>query len=253
MLISDISLWGIVATVVLLLTVVALFSVIDRRLMTRVWRVSVYFLLSVAFVAALMWGVLKLNLWWVDVIWAVLLVLSVSYFSIRKAHLSLRPFFLPLSLSLLAGMGIGLGVMSLLVNISHSVLVLTVLSGIAAQVIPSVSSALRTYVSSLRHTQEHCQYLLANGATHVEATLPSVRRSLRAAVMGGIRSLTGPLVLAPPLFFVGLLMGGASPLAAAVVVAALSLVGLWVSVMATLLTIVLVDRSLFDASGRFLY
>ena len=80
MLISDISLWGIVATVVLLLTVVALFSVIDRRLMTRVWRVSAYFLLSVAFVTGLMWGVLKLNLWWVDVIWAVLLVLSVSYF-----------------------------------------------------------------------------------------------------------------------------------------------------------------------------
>ena len=101
--ISDISLWGILATVMLLLVILALFSIVDRKLVTRMSRVSVYFILSLVFVAALMWGILKLNLWWVDMIWAVLLILSVAYLSLRKAHLPLRPFFLPLSLSLFLG------------------------------------------------------------------------------------------------------------------------------------------------------
>ena len=251
--ISDISFWGIVATVVLMLMVVGLFSIVDRRLMTRVLRVSAYFLLSLAVVAVLMWGLLRLNLWWVDMIWGVLLVLLVAYFTLRKAHLSLRPFYLPLSLSLLVGMGLGLGVMSLLMHFPRGIIILSVLSFLAAQVISSVSSAMKTYVSSLRHTQEHCQYLLANGATHVEAILPSVRRSLRASVMTPLRSMTGPLVLAPPLLFIGLLMGGVPVLSAVVIVLAFTFVGLSVGVLATLLTIVLVDRSLFDASGRFLY
>lgn len=253
MLISDISLWGVAAIVVLSMMVVALFSVIDRRLLTRVLRVLTYFIMSLAFVAVLMWGILKLNLWWVDVIWGGALVLTVSYLTVCKARLSMRPFFLPLTLSLMLGMGLGFGAISLLVQTPRNILILTVLSFLSAQVVSSLPVALKTYVSSLRHTQEHCQYLLANGATHIEAVLPSVRRSLRASVMASLRSMTGPLVLAPPLFFCGLLMGGFSPLAAAIVVLALTLMGMWVSVLATLLTIALVDRFLFDASGRFLY
>lgn len=251
--ISDISLWGILATVMLLLVILALFSIVDRKLVTRMSRVSVYFILSLVFVAALMWGILKLNLWWVDMIWAVLLILSVAYLSLRKAHLPLRPFFLPLSLSLFLSSGLELGIMSVLTQLPRHIVILSVLSFFAVQTLSSMSSSLKTYMSSLRHTQEHCQYLLANGATHVEAILPSVRRSMRASVMAHLRSMTGPLVLAPPMLFIGLLMGGVSPLSVAVIVIVLMLVGLSVSVLASLLTIILVDRSLFDASGRFLY
>lgn len=251
--ISDISLWGIAVTILMLCGIMGLFSLIDRKMMTRFFRVLIYMGLSLSVVALIIWGVFRLNGWWYGPLWALLVVMGVAYFTIRKARLSLKPFFLPLTLSLLVGVGCGLGVMYLLVKVPHSVLLVAVLTAMCGQLITSVSQSLATYVSSLRHTQEHYQYLLANGASHLEAILPSVRRSLRASTLPSLRTMTAPLLLAPPMFFCGLLLGGASPAASAVVTFVLMLVLLAVSVLTTLLTLVLVDRSLFDASGRFLY
>lgn len=251
--ISDISLWGIAVTILMLCGIIGLFSVIDRKMMMRFFRVLVYMVLSLSLVALMVWGVFRLNSWWCDVLWVLLVVMGVAYFTLRKAHLQLKPFFLPLALSLLLGVGCGLGVMHLLVKVPHSVLIVAVLTAMTGQLITSVSQSLSTYVCSLRHTQEHYQYLLANGASHLEAILPSVRRSLRASALPSLRTMTAPLLLAPPLFFCGLLLGGASPAASAVVTFVLMLALLAVCVLTTLLTLVLVDRWLFDRSGRFLY
>lgn len=253
MLISDFSFWGIFATVTLLMCVIGLFFITDRRLMSRLLRVLLYVSMSLAVVALLSWGLLKLTTWWGDLIWTILLTVSVSYFTLRKARLSLRPFFLPLSGSLLIAVGIGFSCLFLLVKVSHTLLVLSVLAVFFAQVIQSVSLSLRTYVSSLRHTQEHCQYLLANGATHVESIMPCVRRSLRASILPSLHVMTAPIILAPPLFYCGLILCGSSPLASAVITLVVMIVGLFVPLLTTLLTIMLVDRFLFDASGRFIY
>ena len=250
MLISDISLWGVLTAIVLLLCVLGLFFFIDRKLMSRMLRVLVYVTISLVIVAGLSWCVMKVNTWWCDLIWVLLLAVLTACLVIRKAHLALRSFILPLTLSLLSTMGVCFLCMHLLANVSHSLFVISVFAGFAGQAIPSVSVSLNTYVSSLRHTQEHQQYLLANGASHVEAVLPSVRRSLRASALPSLRAMSAPILLAPPLLFCGLLMLGSSPFAAAVVVLILMITSMFVSVLTTLLTIIMTDRFLFDASGR---
>ena len=249
--ISDISFWGVGVAVMLMAVMVGLFYVIDRRMLSRIFRVLAYVGASLAVTALVMWAGMSLDSWWADLLWVLFVGCTVSFLILRKAHLSMKSFYLPLALSVLAGLGISVGTMFLLTPVAHSLLILSVMGVVAGQMFFSVSLALKTYVSSLRHTTEHYQYMLANGASHVEAIMPSVRRSLRASLLPLFRNTATPLVVGPPLFFCGLLMGNVSPLSAAVIVFVLMML-VWTScVGATLLTIILADRSLFDASGRF--
>lgn len=251
--ISDISPWGVVLAVLLMGGVLGLFSLYDRRVMNRMLRVLAAVALSLAVVSMLMWGVLLLNTWWAYVVWALLLAVCVSLYTLNKARLSPRPFLLPLFGSVLVGMGIVYGTMLLLTGMSYGVLMLGVLSVASGMLMASACKALAVYIASMRHTQEHYQYMLANGASHEEAVLPSVIRAMRATVVPTIHIVKSPLLLAPPLVFCGMLLGGIPPLVAALLVFILIVLVQVACVVTTFLTILLVDRSLFDDAGRFVY
>ena len=114
----------------------------------------------------------------------------------------------------------------------------------------STPRALQTYWRSLRHTESHRRYLLANGASHVESLIPSVRRALRAAVLPMLWKHSNTMLLGLTMLFFGLVMGGVTIMAALA-----SIVMLWAalivaSVLATILAMWLADRSLFDKHER---
>jgi len=91
-------------------------------------------------------------------------------------------------------------------------LLLTVLSPVAVIVFYRLREALATWRRSLDCTKDHTDYMLANGATPFEASIPSLRRAMRSAVYPML-SPVGLLLLALT-FVAGLVMGGASPLLA---------------------------------------
>jgi putative ABC transport system permease protein len=248
----NLSFWGVAAVVVLLICVVVLFYVIDRRMMVRFLRVLAYYNGSMAVVALYAWGVVRLNIWWGTLLFCVLMTLCVAGLSLRKIGLPANVFGLPLCLSTFVGMGCCLASVFLLIDTPHSFLLLSGVAIAAGQMLAAVPVALRTYVSSLRHTQDHCLYLLANGASHLEAVMPSVRRSVRAAMLPSMRSMTAAVVIAPSLFFCGMLLAGCAPLVAVVVSFLLSLAAQASCLLTVLLTLALADRRLFDRSGRFL-
>ena len=76
--ISDISLWGIAVTILMLCGIMGLFSLIDRKMMTRFFRVLIYMGLSLSVVALIIWGVFRLNGWWYGPLWAWLVVMGVA-------------------------------------------------------------------------------------------------------------------------------------------------------------------------------
>ena len=114
----------------------------------------------------------------------------------------------------------------------------------------SVPAAAESYLRSLRHTEAHRRYLVANGATHIESLVPSVRRALRSAVLPLTwhRSSCMPIVLLA--LGCGLLICGASiaaTLASVLMCWAAAIVG---AVLSTLLLLWLSDRILFDKQGN---
>ena len=94
--------------------------------------------------------------------------------------------------------------------------VIPVLGVLIASLVTSVLETLQTYQRSLMHTEAHRQYMLANGASLLESLMPSVRRALRAAVQPQLRTMAQPLLVTMPLLFVGMLLGGASPVTAVI-------------------------------------
>ena len=109
----------------------------------------------------------------------------------------------------------------------------------------SMGASMETYWRSLLRTQAHRRYLLANGATHVESLVPSVRRALRAALLPLLWHKPQAAPLAFLMLFFGLLMGGVS-IAAALVVVLLTWVATMVAaVVSTVAAIWLSDKLLF--------
>ena len=101
----------------------------------------------------------------------------------------------------------------------------------------AVTSGVRTYRRSLRHTEAHRRYLLANGATRLESVIPSVRRALRSAVLPLALHRTSSMLLVLPVLFFALLLGGFSLAGAMVALLLLWLLALAVGVLATVLAL----------------
>ena len=118
----------------------------------------------------------------------------------------------------------------------------------------SVPRAMQTYQRSLMHTEAHRRYLLANGATHFESLIPSVRRALRSAVLPVVWHWSSPLMVAMLFLFLGLLVGGVTPAAAVVTTLLMWVAVLASSVLSSVLAMWLADRILFkkptEPSGK---
>ena len=110
----------------------------------------------------------------------------------------------------------------------------------------STPHAFEVYLRSLRHTQAHRRYLMANGATHLESLVPSVRRSLRAAFLPMMWQRSSHMPLAMALLFCTLLLFGTTIAAALAITLMTWAAAIAAAVLAIVLTIWLADRLLFS-------
>lgn len=208
---SEFSIWGAVLLVMLAGAVIGLFWLMDRRILQRVLRVFGVAVAQIALVGFYVWVLYRLNRWWADMLWLVAMGIAVGALSVRQARLSLEQWLLPVAVVVTVVCAVVTGVMMLSLP---GCLFVPVVGVLMAQLLTSMTQTLRTYTSSLRHTEEHRLFLLANGATKTEALMPTVRRTLRGAVLPLLEQLASPLAVAMPLLFCGLLMGGATIAAA---------------------------------------
>ena len=110
----------------------------------------------------------------------------------------------------------------------------------------STPHAFEVYLRSLKHTQAHRRYLMANGATHLESLVPSVRRSLRAAFLPMMWQRSSHMPLARALRFCTLLLFGTTIAAALAITLMTWAAAIAAAVLAIVLTIWLTDRLLFS-------
>lgn len=249
---SVFSIWGIVLACLSLGAIIVLYNKLDQRLMLRMLRVFLYFFLSVVVVALYMWGLQVVDHWWAHVLWILIVAVLTSSLLLKKNHLWRNSFLLPVNLGVITGMTFAVGTSLLIFPVHTSLFLPAVVAVEAALVLTPVSTAVNTYLHSLRHTQEHFQYLLANGASRYEAILPSARRAFRAYLLPILRSLTAPVVVAPPMLLCGMLMLGYAPFQAVALLLLLTVVLLTSGLLTTTIILYLLNRVLFDRSGKLL-
>jgi ABC-type iron transport system FetAB permease component len=111
----------------------------------------------------------------------------------------------------------------------------------------SLPRAMNTYHRSLKHTEAHRRYLLANGGTHLESIIPSARRAFRAALLPLLWQRSSPLPLAIALMVTGAIAGGTTTAAALAMGILTWTAAVASSVLAAMLAFWLADRVLFDS------
>lgn len=235
---SQISLWGVVPLVVLLMASLAVFWLVDRRLFKTILRVYGLAMLQLSVVGLYTWLLLRADSWWAYGLWLSLLALAVGVRSARLTHLPRKKAaHVALAVALSVGVTCGLLLASLPLR-----LMLPVAAVLAAGIYESVDVSLCAYQRSYDNTQTHRYYLLANGATLLESLMPSVRRALRTTVMPQLRRLSVPLMAIGAMLFWGMIMGGATAPAALVVTLMLCTSAFVAAVMATLLAIYFLSK-----------
>ncbi len=249
---TDFSLWALLTPVLLAGAVIVLFFFIDRKSMKQFLRVASYALLSMALIAAYMWGLAELNSWKSTLFCGLFFSVGVSLLVLKNSKERNKRLFLPVALAVTIGFFATIGITQLLFT-PNSPLVFPAMMGVlAAFMLPAVSAGLKTYIHSLRHTKSHYQYLLTNGANHFEAIMPCVKRALSATLLSILDRWASPLVFVLPMLLCGLLMAGVQPVTATLLVVILMVVALFSTMLTMCLVLLLADRLFFDRSGQIL-
>lgn len=248
--ISDIYIGGVVLLLALLAGVMALFAYQDAKTMHRIGRVATLLAGCMAVVFAYTWTILRLNSWIVAVLMVLVMIVATAWLALLKSKTKQHRMFLPMLAGVAAGALVSGGVIVLgIYQMASPLIFMAVMMLLCGHLLDALPKSLQTYVSSLMHTQNHYIYMLANGATLKEALRPSLLRALRTSVIPSLKGQSTLLVIAPPAVFGGLLLGGASPLAAVVMTGMLFVAMLAESVIATWVMIALSHNSLLDQHG----
>lgn len=245
--------WIGAAVLILMMTAVFGFLyVLERPMLLKSLRALVRMAGSMSLLLACIWGLYKVGTWWLNVLWAVVWLSVVSLLAVQKARVGNR-LLLPMLLSVfLSSAVVGYTMMCCFPGGLSVRVFFPVVAALSVHFLQSSSATLQMYVSSLKHTQEHYKYMMANGATHTEALMPSMKRALCASSLSALRQWTSPVVFCPPLLLCGLLLGGVPPLTA-VIATVLFFVGMYVAgILSAVLLMILSNRYLFDKQQRFI-
>lgn len=192
---------------------------------------------------------------WISLLWLLLMSLVATVSVCRSDRLKLSRLLLPVAGGLfVSSVVLSLFVLLLVVRRSEAFLdarwlvpVAGVLLGQAQQM---SGVALGEYYQSLRNDSQLYDYLLGNGATHLEAVMPFVRRAMEKALHPMLANMSVMGVILLPGLFYGQLLGGVNPVDAAVYLIVLIFASISVSVISVVLTLCMADRRSFDLYGR---
>ena len=230
---------GMVLVLVLLAVATGVLLYVDGRSVQRAMKAFMALLLQMVVVGAGAWAVYRYDSVWIGLLWLVVMLALASLWCMMKSGLKRRNMLVPMAGAVMGSSVVMGGATLLCVGGRMLVPVTGVLLG---YLLTSVVQMAQTYDSSLRHTEEHRRYLIANGATLLESVMPSVRRALRASVQAQLKQMASPLVVAMPLLFCGMLMGGAQPLLSLAVTLLLMAAAFAASVFSAVLFLVLAER-----------
>ena len=250
--INDISLLGVAVVVVMMACCVSLFVMVDKNMATRLGRVLIYFALSLVVACLYVMGLLVLDKWWICMLWAIPMALFTSFAVLKKirAQVKVEKLYLRIAASVLIAMIMGCGVLAFTLPMKANLVIVVSLALLSGSIIESMSHALKTYIGSLYNTKVHSQYMLANGASHMEAVAPSIKRALNSGIIISLQKMTKPVAFTIPALLCGMLLGGLSPVLATVVMLITSFTIIASNILSVVLGLYFIDSAIFDKSGK---
>ncbi len=192
--------------------------------------------------------------WWLNLLWALIMVVVAAHTIGGRTNMKRIIFIIPIFTAILSSMfivdGFFLGIVIKLDNVFSAMYFIPITGMIIGNSLKDNVVALNDFYKSLNKNRVMYNFYLANGASRAEALKPFMRKSLQTAFNPRIASTAVIGLIALPGMMTGQLLGGSSPEIAIKYQIMLVITIFAASTITVFLTILLVNRFVFDQYDR---
>lgn len=203
------------------------------------------------------------DLWYVNIVWALVMVLVATGTALQRTRLKPQILLMPTVMGFLStAFVVALYFLAFVLRLHDSDNEVSVdtlfgaryfipIFGLLLGNMLSVNVvALSTYYDSLKRDLNMYYYLIGNGATRWEATMPFLRQSVVKAFNPCIANMAVMGLVAMPGTMIGQILGGADPSISIKYQIIIVVITFVASMLSLVITIVLAQRKSFDNMGR---
>lgn len=191
---------------------------------------------------------------WINMLWVLVMVAVASVAATGRTRLRWRPFIVPLSAGFVgAAFVVGMYFLMLVLRLHHPFdarYFIPIMGLLLGNMLSVTVIALTTYYDGLQREWQMYEYLLGNGASHLEAVTPFIRKAMEKAFAPCIANMAVMGVVSLPGTMIGQILGGSDP-GVAVKYQMMIVVITFVAPMLSLcITLWMADKKSFDCHGR---
>lgn len=191
---------------------------------------------------------------WINLFWTAIMAVVATHSAVSRTVLKTRVLFLPIFIGFLAtALAVSAYFLALVVQIEQlfTARFFIPIAGVLFGNMLTVNiMAVNVYYSELRREQDMYYFLLGNGATHFEATLPFLRSAVIKSFSPCIANMAVIGIVSLPGTMIGQILGGSMPDVAIKYQLMISVITVVASMLSLVITITLSRRSSFDEFGR---
>ena len=201
------------------------------------------------------WGLFRVDSPWLLIVWLVAIAAYSGWIVVKRCKQDIKKMLLSVSVGLLVGTAfcsLWILALALPVRVFDARWFVPVTALLMGHSTTMLIRGLNTYVSALKTDEQQYEFLRGNGASHLKAVMPFVRRAFQAVLAPTIANLSTTALFTMPLLLCGLFLGGMTPLNAFVLMLHMTVGCIAASVLSLAITLFLADKSLFDKFGKLL-
>ena len=203
----------------------------------------------------LVWGLMRVDSPWLLIVWLVAIAVYSGWMVLRRCKLDVGKMLLSVSVGLFVGVAfcsLWILALALPVRVFDARWFVPVTALLMGHSTAMMIRGLNTYVSALKADEQQYEFLRGNGASHLKAVMPFVRRAFQAVLSPTIANLSTTALFSMPLLLCGLFLGGMTPINAFVLMLHMTVGCVAASVLSLMIALSLADKSLFDKFGKLL-
>jgi putative ABC transport system permease protein len=253
--VKDISYFELSISYILMIIPIAIFGYyktgLVRSTIISVLRMTIQLLL----VGIYLEYIFKLNYWWLNFLWALIMLLTASISITNSTSVSFKIFFIPVFMGVLLSIvfidAFFFGLIIKLDNFFDAIYFIPITGMLLGNTMNNNIIAINNYYSRLKKEQNLYRFLLANGATRSEALTPFMKETLKISFNPTIANTATIGLVSLPGMMTGQILGGSTP-NIAIKYQILIILTIFVAQMITVfLTIVIANLYVFDEFDNF--
>lgn len=192
----------------------------------------------------------------VNILWVVIMTLVAAHTSVARTGLEKRLLLWPTIVAFLcSALVVGLYFIVPVLGVEHPFearYFIPIMGILLGNMLGVNVVALSTYYGQLRREQQMYYYLLGNGATRFEATMPFLRAGVVKAFQPCIANMAVLGLVSLPGTMIGQILGGSAPGVAVRYQMMITVITLSATMLSLMTTVWLSDRRAFDEKGRLI-